>query len=364
MLRFLHGGDFHLDSPFRSLPPKLAAKARGEQRQLLERFGRLAKEEGIDLVFLTGDIFDGERIYPETMKAFREMLEEIDAPVFIAPGNHDPFTSSSPYQKLSWPSHVHIFSSESVESVELPDLGCTVHGAAFLSSHRQTSPLESFSAKGRGIHLGCFHGEITQGLSRYGPISPSQISDSNLHYLALGHVHAASGLSQIGSTYYAYCGCPQGRGFDETGKMGVFIGTTDGRNLGLQFYPIAQRQYHSISVNVTDKTAEKALQELLPDSPSDDIVRFTFTGERDGHEPLNLPGLHKLALASYFSVTMVDQTSISADLWSQQTEDTLIGLFLREMHKRLEAASPEERATLELSLRFGLAALEGREAPE
>ena len=38
MLRFLHAADFHLDSPFAGLPPRLAAQRRRELRELPKRF--------------------------------------------------------------------------------------------------------------------------------------------------------------------------------------------------------------------------------------------------------------------------------------------------------------------------------------
>ena len=35
-MRILHGADFHLDSPFHSLPPEKAKERRRESRELLE----------------------------------------------------------------------------------------------------------------------------------------------------------------------------------------------------------------------------------------------------------------------------------------------------------------------------------------
>ena len=37
MLQFIHAADFHLDSPFRALPPERAAERRRESRELLSR---------------------------------------------------------------------------------------------------------------------------------------------------------------------------------------------------------------------------------------------------------------------------------------------------------------------------------------
>ena len=46
------------------------------------------------------------------------------------------------------------------------------------------------------------------------------------------------------------------------------------------------------------------------------------------------------------------------ELWERAEEDTLTGLFLRNMRARISAAGAEEREGLELAVRFGLAALE------
>ncbi len=49
------------------------------------------------------------------------------------------------------------------------------------------------------------------------------------------------------------------------------------------------------------------------------------------------------------------------DLWARGSEDSLTGLFLREMRARLDGAEEGERDKLLLAARFGLAALEGGE---
>ena len=56
-----------------------------------------------------------------------------------------------------------------------------------------------------------------------------------------------------------------------------------------------------------------------------------------------------------------DRTTLPADLWARESEDSLTGLFLREMRRRLDGADEGERDKLLLCARFGLAALEGGE---
>lgn len=363
-LRFLHGGDFHLDSLFHGLGPPQATKARGEQRSLLARFFSLAKREEVDLIFLTGDLFDRERVYPETLHSLRALLEETKIPTFLSPGNHDPYIEGSPYARLAWPPHVHIFRQEQVEAVPLPHLGCTVYGSAFTSSYRTDSPLNGLRLQGEGLHLGCFHGDLCQGPSRYGPIRREEIAASGLHYLALGHIHGRTELARAGDCYYAYPGCPQGRGFDEQGVKGVYLGEVKTTHVSLHFVPLSSRQYQDILLDISEKKAEEALRESLPLEPLPDMVRIILRGERDEEDVFSLSQLQRLASPFFFNVSFLDQTTLSRSLWARKWEENLSGLFLREMQQRLDTASPEERPRLELALRFGLAALDGKEAPE
>lgn len=62
-IRFLHGADFHLDSPFDGLSGEKAALRRREQRQLLERLGEQVRKWDAQLLFLSGDLLDSTNAY-------------------------------------------------------------------------------------------------------------------------------------------------------------------------------------------------------------------------------------------------------------------------------------------------------------
>ena len=358
MLKLIHGADFHLDAPFAALSPEKARQRRAEQRQLLSRLADLAEEEGADLVLLSGDLLDGGETYQETVEALSHALGQIKAPVFIAPGNHDPYGPRSAYAGTAWPDNVHIFTSVQPEGVELPELGCVVHGAAFTTPQADRSPLMGFSAPRDGrIHLMTLHGDVA-GQGRYGPIRPEDIAASGLTYLALGHIHACSGLQQAGETCWAYPGCPEGRGFDETGEKGVLAVTVDDQGaVSARFVPLAGRRYEIVEADVTGKdSAEEALREVLPASPTGDCCRILLTGQRSFGTP-DLAALTALAQPSYFSVSVRDNTRPLRDLWQRAGEDSLTGLVLRALKGEKDL---EDR---ELAARFALAALEHGEDP-
>ena len=100
MVKIIHGADFHLDSPFSGLSPQHSAQRRSELRQLPRHLADLARTEGADLVLLSGDLLDGMHIYRETVQALAQALGSIPCPVFIAPGNHDPWSQHSPTPAL------------------------------------------------------------------------------------------------------------------------------------------------------------------------------------------------------------------------------------------------------------------------
>ena len=365
MLTFLHAADLHLDAPFHALPPDRAAERRREQRQLLTRLAQVAQQAQVDLVFLCGDLFDSQRVRPETLQALHQVLEEMEAPVFLAPGNHDPYTDASPYGKFPWPSHVHLFTTPTQERVALPQLGAVVYGSAFTAPHRMEGPLTGFHAQEEGAAaFGCFHGDLSSPHSRYGSITPGEIAASGLNYLALGHIHAASGPQRAGKTYYAWPGCPEGRGFDETGDKGVYLGQLEGGHVSLEFVPLARRRYLTPEVDITGQDPAQALTAFLQTARSEDIVRLALVGERDPDREPDLTALTALASGYFYSASLTDRTTLPQALWARQGEDTLTGLFLRTMAQRIQEAPADQRPLLERAVRFGLAALEGREEPQ
>ena len=237
MLKIIHAADFHLDSPFSGLMPAGAVQRRREQRQLLERLAALVQARGADLVLLAGDLLDGDRVYRETVQALTAALGAMPCPVFLAPGNHDFYSGDSAYAAVDWPDNVHLFTGGEMEAVPLPELNCTVYGRAFLVPHEEGSPLSGFRAEGDGLRLGVLHGEVgTDG--GYAPMTEEEIAASGLHYLALGHIHQCSGLKRAGDTFWAYPGCPEGRGFDETGDKGVLYGELEPGACRVEFVPL------------------------------------------------------------------------------------------------------------------------------
>ena len=357
MLKFLHAADLHLDSPFAGLPPKQAAERRQEQRQMLADLSALCIAQGCALLLLSGDLFDSENAYPETVEALCKALGDCGAQVFIAPGNHDYLAGGSPYFCAPWPKNVRIFTGDRMECVYLPELDCAVWGAGFRSP--ETGPiLPGFRVTDESVwNLGVLHGDAANPHSPYNCVSPADVAASGLDYLALGHIHKAGGPFTAGKTVYAWPGTPMGRGFDETGEKGVLLGTLDESGVKLEFLPIPGRRYEILDVPVGDDALSAVLTALPPDT-SEDIYRIRLTGESD---PPDLRALYESLKARFFALTLRDCTVPRADLWAAAGEDTLRGQFLSALRAKLETAGEAEKAIILQAARLGLDAMRGGE---
>lgn len=364
MVKFVHAADFHLDSAFAALPAGRAAERRRESRELPFRLADYVNSHGVQLVLLAGDLFDSAAPYRDTGEALAEALGRMNARVFAAPGNHDWYGPGSPWATVDWPENVHIFRENAIAAVDLPELGVTVHGAAFTSPEQGSSLLAGFAAPEDGrIHLGVLHGEVDPAEERYDPLGREEVSASGLAFLALGHIHKRGEPRTYGGTLCAWPGCIEGRGFDELGEKGFYEGVVGrGGGVSLSFVPFAQRRYEILEVEVTGKPSLRtAVEAALPGDTANDLYRILLTGEA-GEGGADVRALETALSGNFYALEVRDRTRVAADVWARAGEDSLRGLFLRELRARWDAAKDEaEREAVTQAVRFGLAALDHRD---
>lgn len=357
MIKFLHTADLHLDSPFHGLSPAQAKERRAEQRELLTAIVELANGNGCDLLLLSGDLFDSDNAYPETVEALCRALGAFRGQVFIAPGNHDCLYAGSPYFTAPWTENVHIFKEEKISSVTLPELGCQVYGAGFTAMDAPPL-LEGFRVEDEELlNLMVLHGEAETATGNYNPITKEQIERSGLDYLALGHVHLRMEGRTAGKTVYAYPGCPMGRGFDEAGEKGVYLGELDEKGCRLTFLPLPGRRYEILHIAPGDD-ARAAIEAALPTHTQNDIYRIVLTGQAD---PIDTRALQEALAHRFYALHLRDKTEAKADLWKDAGEDSLKGQFLARLQEKLATADEQDKALIYLAARLGIYAMEGRE---
>ena len=363
MFKFIHVADLHLDSAFGALSPRQAAGRRRESRELAFRLANYVNRQGIDLVLLAGDLFDSGSAYRETGEQLAAALGQMEAKVFIAPGNHDWYGPGSPWVTVEWPENVYIFKENRLTAAEVPELNLTIHGAAFTQAEQAGGFLTGFRAPEDGkLQFGLLHGELDPAEARYDPIRRDEIAGSGLAYLALGHIHKRLEPQRFGATLCAWPGCPEGRGFDELGEKGFYEGTVDDAGqITLAFVPFARRRYEILEVDVTGKDPRAALEAALPADTTAHLYRILLTGET-GEGGVDTAALTEALADRFYALEIRDHTRMAEDIWKRAEEDSLRGLFLRELRAKWDAAeTEEEKETITRAARFGLAALDHRD---
>ncbi len=362
MIRVFHAADLHLDSPFQAMGRDKAARRRAEQRSMLARMTTLVREYEADIVLLAGDLFDADSHYAETGRLLEQALPAMGVPVFIAPGNHDWYGPRSPWARLDLGENVHVFTDEAITCVALPALHARIFGAAFTGPSRRP-PLAGFAAdKQPGVtDIMVLHGEAGAPGSPYGAISEADIARSGMDYIALGHQHTFSGLRKAGGTFYAWPGCPEGRGFDETGEKGVLFADVGQDSCEAKFIGLGGRRYENLSVDLTESWDHAGtIDAAVGRDAGRDVYRIVLTGAPE--VPPDLAALQSALEGRFFALDLRDETHLRRDVWDGREALSLRGLYLSRLWQRYEAAqTDEERANIELAARYGLRALENGE---
>ena len=347
MIKILHSADWHLDAPLlgkeelkkalSSVPGKLAA---------------LCKDENCDLVLLSGDLFDGTPS-ADSVAALKRALAQMDVPVFITPGNHDFAAPGSIWLTEVWPENVTVFTDNQIKSLVLEGLDCTIYGASFTSMDCPAL-LQNFRANHTTRYaIGIFHGDPTMVSSPYNPITQTQIRQSGLDYLALGHIHKAGSLL-CGDTLCLWPGCPMGKDYGEPGEKGAYIITLD-EGARSKFVPLDTPRFYDLTLAVNG-SAQEILEKILPPAGSMDYYRITLTGES---EKLDIP----LLLGAFSHIPhleLVDATTAPVDVWKALGADTLEGQFFGMLKDAMDT-TVDEKEVLLLAAELSRRILDGQE---
>lgn len=352
-MKILHSADWHLDAPITGRTPDQARFLREELLKIPDRIASVFKAEGCDLLLLAGDLFDGP-CTPESLHALRTALEEISAPVFIAPGNHDFCHSGSPYIAQPWPENVHIFTHPAMEAAILPELDCTVYGAGYTAMDCPALLQDLTITGGTKWNIGLLHSDPLQAGSPYAPVTARQVKDSGLDYLALGHIHKG-GSFRAGDVLCAWPGCPMGRGYDEAGMKGALL-VELGEGVRAEFLPMNTPRFFDETVEAGSDAAASAAA-VLPPVNSRDFYRLTFTGYS---APIDLSNI-AAGFPHIPNLELRDRTLPEIDLWSAAGEDSLEGVYFRLLHEAMNTESEALQERVKLAAKISRQILDGQE---
>lgn len=331
-MKLIHCADLHLDSKMESNLSKDQALQR--RQELLETFEALVDygaKEGVAAILIAGDLFDKSHIRKEVKKRVTyQITSHPEIEFYYLKGNHDQCDFLEEDQEL--PANIHLFSQEGWTSYRLGDLVIT---GMELTGNNVSTMAERLVLDSANTNLVMLHGQLSDydGKKDGQIINIQSLKGKYIDYLALGHIHKFMEGSIDDRGSYCYCGCLEGRGFDETGDKGFVMLEVAGGKISSEFIPFAKRRLHQIQVEVRPDMDTPAIiakaQGLLSDVDSQDLLKLVLTGERELDDQPDITRLVRTFGEKYFFVKCYDRTRTLIDYDSFKYDKSLKGEFVR-----------------------------------
>jgi len=297
-IHYIHAADLHLDTPFSGLRQAFAPWAerlRNATFSALHRLTELCLSKKPDFLVLAGDIYNHEERSIKAQLELRDMcvaLGQLNIPVFMVHGNHDPLASR--FTAINWPSNAIVFdSTPQVFPVgEKDSPRALIHGVSH-ASDRENRNLASLLHRNENcdcFQLGLLHCNVDGAVAadRYAPCALDDLRASGLDAWALGHAHARRVLNE--SPFIAYSGNTQGLHANETGPKGclevVARRSASGWRYEVTFHELGPVQWQKIAVDLENAAALDEVETHLADamrgavqgSPEGLILDMKLTG--------------------------------------------------------------------------------------
>ncbi|MGE3537089.1 MAG: exonuclease SbcCD subunit D [Candidatus Tectimicrobiota bacterium] len=212
-LKIMHTADVHLDCDSYGKPEQREAH-RALYYRVLETIVDRAIATEVDMLLIAGDLFDHNRVKDDTIAFAQEQLRRLQRPVVLLPGNHDCLYTRAIYDRHNFQaacSNVQVITALNGQTLEFPELDLVVWGRAMEEHHPGFHPLEHIPTRHeQRWHIAMAHGfyyASRQDADRSSPIFAEEIRDTGWDYIALGHQHVLSDVSQGQTTAY-YAGAP------------------------------------------------------------------------------------------------------------------------------------------------------------
>ena len=335
-MKFIHMADLHFDTPLISLKNNrdLIKKRRTEHRQVFRDVIQLVKKENVDFLFISGDLFEQKFVERGTIEFIISSFGLIpDTKIFIAPGNHDPFIKSSPYEIYEWPENVIIFNGE-IGKFSYDNIN--IYGIGFTDYEFESEEISNIEIEIDKLNLVVIHGTLNGASKKYLDLKAKDLE--KFDYVALGHIHQNNvGVDVHQGTPIIYPGSLTSIGFDELGEHGIVVGNLEKNNITYEFQNMEYRHFKILEIDITEfKAPEEILNHI---DFSDDIYRIVLKGERN----IEIEKIKEILNAESKNICEIrDFTHISYDFEKIAKEQNLKGFFTKKMLDKLKE-NPEQK---------------------
>ncbi len=371
-LRFLHCSDIHLDTPFVGLTAEKSEERRRVLRSSFMRMMQYVRDSKINVVLMSGDIFDSEYATNTTAEVLiREFKNCPDTVFIIAPGKHDFYNGNPIYSSGRLPENCFVFSSDKLSRFDFEDYNVTVYGWAFMDSSLTENPLlDRHVDDASRVNIVCAYADLDGKVdSESCPIALADIKRFGADYYALGSRHEASRFSSASGSKYSYCGSLECTGFDEAGLGGVnLISVTysegelsiENKKMAFGHVRFETEQLDITGVNTGNEIISR-ISRMISNKKYDDetALRVELTGYVDPR--FSVPTNMESDAFGLYYFNLIDKTLPLYGTEHFKRDMTVKGEIFRSLYPKLTSEDEGERLLAARAFRVALAALENRE---
>ena len=159
------------------------------------------------------------------------------------------------------------------------------------------------------------------------------LKEKGFDYVALGHIHK-SDYNTEPNQKIVNPGSLISLGFDELGKHGMIVGDLTKNEIKLEFVQLDDEQFKEIEIDVTEIISKEELIEKLNnlEIKNNEYIKIILSGNRNFE-------INTYELLKYMQneriIKIKNQTKIAINLEKIANENTLKGLFAKEMLEKL-----------------------------
>jgi DNA repair exonuclease SbcCD nuclease subunit len=355
MFTLVHAADLHLETTFTDV--RGGAARRAALADAFVRIVDLARDRGADALTFGGDLYEAERAGPQTARFLFEHFARFGKPIYIAPGNHDPYAARSLYARDDLPANVRVFAEPDWSAFPLAD-DLTLYGFG----HTPADPPRPFASarfERPGTRIALVHGSDEERMPpnkrATAPFTLGEIAASGATLALAGHFHGGY-VAQAGEVQLAYPGSPEPIKFGERGTHGALVVRIDRAQIAIEPIELARTRLLDLGVDLDRAASEhaigRAVEDALSGAGSHDYVRMRLYGALDRGTRLDRELLGERYGSAVGGLELIDETTI-ADYEALGEEPNVRGHAIADLLALRAAGNPSaERALRTLVAAF------------
>ena len=359
-MKLIHVADLHLASKMESNLSKEQAKLR--KRELLDRFGDLivyACENDVSGILIAGDLFDEKRIAKMVkQRVLDEMRTHPEITFFYLQGNHDRSDFLMDVDLSEIP-NLKLFSKDEWISYDFGE--AVITGREITPENAKTFAMNLVLDQAK-TNIVMLHGQEVNyiGKDKTEIIPLPELRGKYIDYLALGHIHSYKKDRLDDRGEYCYCGCLEGRGFDELGQKGFVLLKVEDQKVESEFIPFAKRIFHEVDVELSEEddmpSVLRRIHGACDELPSEDLVKVVLTGNTGVDFDVDMDRILREFSEAFFFLKVQDKSTIKVHYEDFLNDKSLKGEFVRLMEK--QDMDEDTKGTI---VEIGIRALMGEE---